>query len=149
MRILIVFGSLLGKTKRLSILAGHILKDNGHDVVVKDVRSTTVQELNSYDLVIMGCSTWDDGQLQFDFRPFHSELLKNKFSGKNFAVFGVGSHKYPHPYYAADILEDAVKTIEGKLLVDTIKLDMDHDDPEDKVDKDIFNWIDNISKSNY
>lgn len=146
MKILLVFGSLLGKTKRLSVLLGQNLKKQGLDIKVKDVRNTHITELNDFDLVILGCSTWDDGMLQFDFRPFHVELMKAKLQSKQFAIFAVGGHRYPHFCFAADILEKTVVMIKGELLVPTLRLDIDHDEPADKMDKEALEWVDSIAK---
>ncbi len=140
MNILIVFGSLLGKTKRTSILIGQTIKDNGFNVKVKDVTMTTIAELKDYDLVIFGSSTWDDGQLQFDFRPFNEALMKSRFAHRNYAIFALGGHRYPHFCTAATILEETVSKIEGNLLVPSLRLDFDHDEPMDKCDKQILEW---------
>lgn len=140
MKVLVVYGSLLGKTARIGELIAEALRSNGFDTTVKDVRETNVFELNGYQLIIMGSSTWDDGQLQFDFRPFNTNLKKSNFKGKNFAIYILGSEKYPHPFYSANILEETVQQIQGNILIPTIKLDIDHDEPEDKKDKEVLIW---------
>lgn len=144
MKILIVFGSLLGKTKRIAVLIGHQLKHKGFDVKVKDVRDTNINELEYFDIIILGASTWDDGMLQFDFRPFHASILENDNKGKIFAVFGVGGHKYPHFCVAADLIEKAVILSKGKLAVPTLRLDIDHDEPADKMDNEVLDWTEQI-----
>jgi flavodoxin len=145
MKILVVFGSLLGKTKRIAVLIGHQLKQQGFEVKVKDVRDTNINEIEYFDIVVLGSSTWDDGMLQFDFRPFHAALMKHDNTGKTFAVFGVGGHKYPHYCLAADILEKTVTISKGKLIVPTLRLDIDHDEPADKLDGDVLEWTSQIA----
>jgi len=146
MKILIVFGSLLGKTKRLAVLAGTELRKKGFDVKVKDVVDTNINELEYFDLVIFGCSTWDDGMLQFDFREFFKVLVHSQFTDKNFAVFGLGSHKYPHFCTAPDIIAGAISAAKGKLIVENLKLDLDHDEPIDKCDNELVEWIHKIEE---
>jgi flavodoxin I len=141
MNILIVFGSLLGKTQRVAQLIGTEVSKAHYKVVVKDVRDVSISDLNKYDLIILGSSTWDDGELQFDFRPFHKELISSNFPDKKFAVFALGSYKYPHPLMAADILVGTVYKLGGNLILDPLKLDIDHDDPEDKRDKEVYDWV--------
>jgi flavodoxin I len=145
MKILVVFGSLLGKTKRKAVLIGHYLQKQGHEVVVKDARTSKAAEVEFFDLVILGSSTWDDGMLQFDFRPFNAELAASKYIGKNFAIFVLGSNNYPHPFAAAGILEKTVQTIGGKLIVETLKLEIDHDEAETKMDKEGLEWAEKIN----
>ena len=145
MKILVVFGSLLGKTKRKAVLIGHYLQKQGHQVVVKDARSSNPKEVELFDLVILGSSTWDDGMLQFDFRPFNAELLNSKFPNKSFAVFVLGSDNYPHPFASAGILEKTVQAVGGKLFIETLKLEIDHDEPETKMDKEALEWAELIN----
>lgn len=146
MKILIVFGSLLGKTKRLAVLAGTELRKKGYDIKVKDVLDTSINELEYFDLVIFGCSTWDDGMLQIDFREFDKQLMKQSFSGKKFAIFGLGGHKYPHFCTAPDIIASSVKMAKGKQIVENLKLDLDHDEPIDKCDAQLIEWIGKIEE---
>jgi flavodoxin I len=140
MKTLLVFGSLLGKTKRLSILIGHLLRQSNIDITVKAVQNTRVSELNKYDVVILGCSTWDDGMLQFDFREFNDELVLQDFPDKKFCVFGVGGKKYPHFCASVDILESSVKRVHGSSMIPSLRLDIDHDEPADKMDKEVIAW---------
>lgn len=146
MKILIVFGSLLGKTKRIAILIGHLLKESGFNVKVKDVKDTNVAELNDYDVIILGSSTWDDGMLQFDFRSFNNELNENQLNGKNFAIFALGGKRYIHFCTAANILEGTVKRVKGDLLLQSLRLDLDHDEPSDKRDNDVITWVKNLTQ---
>jgi flavodoxin len=146
-KVIVIFGSLLGKTKRISVLVGHTLKQGGFDVKVKDVRDVAMTELGNYDLVVLGCSTWYDGMLQFDFRPFHKEMMKTDYAGQNFAVFGVGGHKYPHFCLVADILEKTALFAKASILVPTLRLDIDHDEPADKLDKEILDWCNKITSA--
>ncbi|MFW5719613.1 MAG: flavodoxin domain-containing protein [Candidatus Dojkabacteria bacterium] len=140
MNIIIVFGSLLGKTKRIAVLMGHLLQKNGFHVKVKDVKNAQVEELEYFDMVILGCSTWDDGMLQYDFRHFNQALLEKQYPEKQFAVFGLGGTSYPHFCAAVDILESTISRVEGKLATPSLRLDIDHDEPVDKVDKEVISW---------
>lgn len=140
MKAVIIYGSLLGKTARIAELVGEALNSNGILTTVKDVQNTNVFEINGYDLVILASSTWDDGQLQYDFREFNKALRKTNFSGKKFAVFCLGSHRYPHPFYAGDILAETVQLVQGTHLPPVLKLDIDHDEPENKRDSEALDW---------
>ncbi len=140
MSVLIVFGSLLGKTRRLAVMCGMQLKEFGVEVKVKDVRETDINELEYFDVVILACSTWDDGQLQFDFKPFNSQISEKNYDGKFFAILALGGKKYPHYCAAAEILEETVKKAQGQLIIPTLKLDLDHDEPMEKCDDQVKEW---------
>lgn len=140
MSILIVYGSLLGKTKRLATILNDLLLKNSFNSIIKDVRECTPNELANYDLTIMMCSTWDDGMLQVDFRDFNKKLLRLHFSGRNFAIIGVGGHKYPHFCTSADILTQTVDSIGGIIIIRPLKLNLDHDDHDEKCDNELVEW---------
>lgn len=145
MKIIIVFGSTLGKTMRLAVLAGTILRDKGYDVKVKDVRDSTIDELKNFDLIIFGCSTWDDGMLQFDFREFNNQLMHSNLQNLKFAVFGLGGHKYRHFCTAPDIIASSIKMAKGEVVIENLKLDLDHDEPLQLRDKEMTEWVDKIT----
>lgn len=145
MKIIIVFGSTLGKTMRLAVLAGKILRDKGYDVKVKDVRDSTIDELKNFDLIIFGCSTWDDGMLQFDFREFNNQLMHSNLQNLKFAVFGLGGHKYPHFCTAPDIIASSIKMAKGEVVIENLKLDLDHDEPLQLRDKEMTEWVEKIT----
>jgi flavodoxin I len=89
-------------------LAGAVrkgLQDCGKEVVVRNVRQTQPEELNEYSLLLIGCSTWEDGALQRDFMQFKQRLGTLRLDGKYAAIFGPGSRDYPHFCAAIDILE--------------------------------------------
>lgn len=146
MSVLIIFGSLLGRTKRIAVLLGMHLQAAGFEVKVKDIRDTDINELDYPDLTIMACSTWDDGMLQVDFRPFQKDLMKSKLKGKKFAVLGLGGHKYPHFCTAPDILSAAAKQAGGEVIIENLKLDLDHNEAMDKCDDQVREWGDKIIK---
>ncbi len=145
--ILIVFGSTLGKTKHLAEVSGYTLEKMEFNVIVKDVCYTQIDELFRFDLIILGCSTWDDGMLQYDFRYFFSKFVHYKFHRYKFAVFGVGSRHYPHFCASADILRGAVNSVGGKLICEPLKIDLDHDEPVDKCDNEMVEWTKSLASN--
>lgn len=52
--------------------------------------SMTVEDYNRFQIIIIGLSTWYDGELQSDFEAFFEEFQKIDFSGKAVALFGLG-----------------------------------------------------------
>ena len=63
---------------------------------IADVPITTLQQ---YEYLIIGCPTWDIGQLQADWDKAYNELDTLDLSGKQLAVFGLGDqYGYPDSY---------------------------------------------------
>ena len=61
-----------------------------------------VATLKEYDLVIAGCPTWEDGELQSDWFDLYDELVGADLSGTKVAFFGLGDQEgYPETYQDA------------------------------------------------
>lgn len=55
-----------------------------------DVATLKTSELENYDNLILGTSTWGIGDLQDDWEGFLPELKKANLEGKTIALFGLG-----------------------------------------------------------
>ena len=49
-----------------------------------------VEDFDRFDIIIIGLSTWYDGELQSDFEAFFDDFETIDFSGKVVAMFGLG-----------------------------------------------------------
>jgi flavodoxin I len=136
---LIIFGSTGGSTAFISQFVQSGLESSGYEVTRKDVRKASVDELKNFDLVVLGCSTWDmgklQGQLQIDMRPFVEQLKGYDFKGQPVAVFGLGHYSYTFTCNAANILTEAVRVSNGKLVAETFKIDDVADLFSDKIEE--------------
>ncbi|PIE74763.1 MAG: flavodoxin [Deltaproteobacteria bacterium] len=143
--VIIIYGSTTGNTENTSEQIEKVLSEKGMDVTLKDVSDVKPADINDYDMVLMGCSTWgdEDIELQDDFIPFYEDLGSGDFSGKKVAVFGCGDSSYTHFCGAVDAIEEKVRDLGGKLVVDGLKIDGDPDDAED----DIKSWAEEVSNS--
>ncbi len=121
----LIYGSTTGNTEALSKAVEKGLKTSGLDVSVKEVTDINPGELQDYELIILGCSTWGDGELQDDFISFEEELGKIKLEGKKAAVFGPGDSSYPLFCEAVDILEKRLKECGATIIIDSLKIDGD------------------------
>lgn len=65
----------------LELVDLHNIKDNGF------------AQIDEYDLLIFGISTWDFGELQEDFEAQWPDLEALDFSGKTVALFGLGDQE--------------------------------------------------------
>ena len=62
-------------------------------------RGSREKDFINYDLLILGLSTWYDGDLQSDWEIFFPNLDNIDFSGKNIAIFGLGDQMTYSEYF--------------------------------------------------
>ncbi|RKY65814.1 MAG: flavodoxin [Candidatus Latescibacterota bacterium] len=122
---IVIYGSTTGNTERLSeaVVAG--LKKGGVEVTVREVTETNVNELTDYDLIVLGSSTWGEGELQDDFVDFYNKMGSVSLAGKKAAAFGPGdSEFYPDTFCAAvDLLEYRLKECGAEIVARSLKVD--------------------------
>ncbi len=105
---IIVYGSTTGTTEDMSQIVAQGIKASEFELTVKKVSDSTPEELMGYDLLVLGCSTWGDGDLQDDFVDFEKKLRATNLRGKKAAVFGPGESSYPQFCKSVDILEETL-----------------------------------------
>lgn len=82
------FGSDTGYTESV---AREIVKMIGPEQVdCHDIGKASKDLFSNYNLLIIGLSTWHDGQLQSDWDKFLDEFKTIDFGGKTVAFFGLG-----------------------------------------------------------
>lgn len=59
-------------------------------LAVHDIAETPVEKMLAYDYLIIGCPTWNVGQLQDDWDDVFLELDDLDLTGKKIAIFGLG-----------------------------------------------------------
>lgn len=102
------YGTQTGNTQ---IVAEAIQKQFGGESVVSlyDISDADIDDFAEYDCMIVGCPTWNIGELQSDWDGFFEELDTIAFSGKTVAYFGVGDQ-----IGYADNFQDAMGILEEK-----------------------------------
>ncbi len=103
------FGTQTGNTETL---AETIQRVFGGDSVVTlhDAADTEAAEMEGYEYLIVGCPTWNIGELQADWQGLYDELDNIDFSGKKVAYFGPGDQ-----IGYADNFQDAMGILEEKI----------------------------------
>lgn len=102
------YGSDTGNTE---VIAGLIQSKIGTDQVdLFDVYDCSPSDILNYDHIIIGLSTWHDGQLVSAFDEIEEELKQMDFSGKKVALFGLGDQ-----FGYADFFIDGVGIV-GKII---------------------------------
>lgn len=152
----VVYGSTLGNTEEV---AQKIVQNLGLECDLVNISQTSSQDLNKYDKLIFGASTWNDGELQDDWDSFDFNGLD--LNGKTIAFFGLGDGEGYSDTFCDAIGELYTKftTLGAKVVgqIDTqgytfneskavvngkfVGLIIDNDNESDKTDDRINNWI--------
>ncbi|NJN86956.1 MAG: hypothetical protein HC881_12505 [Leptolyngbyaceae cyanobacterium SL_7_1] len=102
------YGTQTGNTQTAAELIQQEFGGNGvvevHDIAVADP-----EDFASYDCLIIGCPTWNIGELQSDWDGFYEELEAIDFTNKKVAYFGAGDQ-----IGYADNFQDAMGILEEK-----------------------------------
>lgn len=111
------YGTQTGNTQTL---AERIQKELGGSSVVDvlDIANTAPEDFEPYSAIIIGCPTWNVGELQADWEGFYEELDAINFEGKTVAYFGAGDQTgYPDNFQdAMGILEEKITALGGKTV---------------------------------
>ena len=104
------YGSTTGKTETAAEAIQSAL--GGEDVVtMHEIADASTDDFADYDCIIIGCPTWDIGELQADWDGFYQEDLDSvDFSGKKVAYFGTGDQ-----VGYAENFQDAMGILEEKI----------------------------------
>lgn len=106
------YGTQTGNTQTQAQL---IQKEFGGDSVVDiyDIYKVESNDFENYNYIIIGCPTWNIGELQDDWDNFFDELDNIDFSGKKVAYFGAGDQNgYPDSFQdAMGILEEKIQNL--------------------------------------
>ncbi|MGF1494115.1 MAG: flavodoxin FldA [Microcoleaceae cyanobacterium] len=103
------YGSTTGKTEGAAEMIQAAL---GGDSVVTlhEISDVQGEEFGQYENIIIGCPTWNIGELQSDWEGYFDELENIDFSGKKIAYFGTGDQ-----VGYADNFQDAMGLLEEKI----------------------------------
>lgn len=138
--LLIVFGSTMGNTESVArSIADQLKEKTNTKVVIKNVKDTSVEELSNYKELLLGSSTWGDGELQDDMVSFHEELGNISLSGVKSAAFGTGEKSWPQFCKAVDDLEEQLNRCEAE-VVPSLKIDFTEGD----FSVDVSTWVDSL-----
>lgn len=84
----IFFGSETGTTEELAHKIASKLK-----IKAFDIADSEPKQLESFEFLILGTSTWDDGNLQDDWQDFLEDYPTLNLRDKKVALFGLGDQR--------------------------------------------------------
>ncbi|OEE58846.1 flavodoxin [Enterovibrio norvegicus FF-33] len=110
------FGSDTGNTEAIAKM---IQKQLGKQLVhVQDIAKSSKEDINNFDLLLLGIPTWYYGEAQCDWDDFFPELEQVDFSTKLVAIFGCGDQEDYAEYFcdAMGTVRDIVETKGGTII---------------------------------
>lgn len=130
-------------------------------VSTHDIAAEPLQKMLDYDLLIVGCPTWNVGQLQDDWDEKFSQIESLDFHGKKLAMFGLGDQfGYPENYCDAIGILGRAFAAQGAELVgftsaegyeyshslgvedgQFMGLALDEDNESDKTPARVIDWV--------
>lgn len=113
----IFYGSTTGLTAKIAKEIAAALGVDEKDV--HNVATTSPATLGDYELLVLGSSTWGDGEVQPDWYDFLDGARALALDGKKIALFGEGDETMDHTFCAAmarikDELKDSGATFIGE-----------------------------------
>jgi flavodoxin I len=144
-------------------IANKIAEELG-GIEVFNLSSADVNKINNYDKVILGGSTWGDGELNDDWEDAFDNFKGIDLSNKTIALFGLGDQESYSDEFCnalgiiyeyvsktgANIIgftstdgydhEDSEAEIDGKF----VGLVIDEDNQDDLTDERISSWVEEI-----
>ena len=91
----------------------------GSDLVeIHNVKESALSKMAEYDLLILGISTWDFGEIQEDWLAIWDKIDSLPLQGKTVALFGLGDQEGYGEWYldAMGLLHDEVKKAGAHLV---------------------------------
>ncbi|CAK1697758.1 flavodoxin II [Vibrio crassostreae] len=85
----------------------------GEDLVdIHNVKETPLSLMADYDLLLLGISTWDFGEIQEDWNELWEDIATTPMKGKVVALFGLGDQEGYGEWFldAMGLLHDELKT---------------------------------------
>ncbi len=127
MQILLVYATNSGTTMMTAQAVADKLTAAGHQVTIKQVMETSPDDIKTAPAVVLGSPSWDfngmEGMPHEDYVPLIEKLKSMPLDEKPFAIFGLGDSSYTHFCGAVDHLEELVKTVKGKLVTPSLRID--------------------------
>ena len=165
--IALFYGSETGVTDDITMDFVTFWKHDNLDLM--EIGDATVLDFKNYEKLILGLSTWYDGDLQSDWEDFFEDFKTIDFTNKTVAIFGLGDQIAYAEYFvdgigilAKEVIKNGGKVIgywptKGYQHTDSIAiieentelfygLAIDQDNESQLTDERLITWISQIKK---
>lgn len=161
-------GIFYGSSTGSSEVIAKIIKSEfiNTQVDLYDVLKTNPHQMNGYRNLILGVSTWDDGDLQEDWDDFLIHLDEIDFSNKKIALYGLGDQaNFPENFvdgmgvlyhqlkdknckFVGHCPLDGYDFTKSKAVVNNqfVGLAVDEDNQYEKTGERVKKWVKQLSK---
>lgn len=156
----IFFGSNSGNCEDIAKRISKKLEN----IEIFDLSKVKIDKINNYDKLILGSSTWGDGELSDDWEDAWDDFKNLDLSNKTIALFGLGDQEsYSDEFSdAIGIIYEYIKTTSAKIIGFTssegyyhdyskaqiddkfVGLIIDEDNQSDLTDTRVSNWTESI-----
>ena len=135
-----------------------------NNIEIFDLAGTKIEKINEFDKLILGGSTWGDGELNDDWEDVWGNFCKLDLANKTIALFGLGDQEsYSDEFCSAmgiiyeQIVESGAKIVgftstegyyhdgsKAQINDKFVGLVIDEDNQSDLTDKRINDWANDI-----
>ncbi len=160
----VFYGSTTGNTVKAAELIQKAFGSNVADLC--DVGAASPRDLEKYDILILGTSTWHWGGLQDEWALFEDSLTSEMLGGKTVALFGLGDQKRYADHFAdgMGLLYEKIKPLGVKVVGlwprqgydfegsaaelgdHLVGLALDEDNEPEKTNDRVDKWVQQIKK---
>ena len=87
----------------------------------------SAEDMRRGDVLLLASSTWSTGGVEGQLNPHMADLLESKAKSLDLALkpsacIGLGDHRYYYTARAANLLEDYIKSHNGRLVSSTLRI---------------------------
>lgn len=121
------------------------LTEHGHQVKMDRGEHFSATSLTGHDLLILGCSTYEHGELEDHFRyNFWPRIQDIDLAKQKCAVIGLGDSKYDTDYNieSGRLLSEYVETHNGQLVCENLMIDKC---PLPQLQSTVRAWVDTLN----
>ncbi|MCC2605243.1 flavodoxin FldB [Planctobacterium marinum] len=113
-KIALFYGSTTCYTEMAAekIVAEFAAEPFGQDIPMFNIKETNLSRMEEYDVLILGISTWDFGELQEDWESQWQDIAQVNLAGKIIALYGLGDQMG-----YADWFQDALGMLHDEVIV--------------------------------
>lgn len=158
----IFYGSTTGNTENVANKIATALGIGENDI--HNVADTQVHAIESYEILLLGCSTWGIGEMQDDWNDFLFKLKDLNLKNKTVALFGCGDsasfgssfcdalgviyHELEHTgcTFIGEVSPEGYSYDSSEALIDGkfVGLPLDENNEADKTDERVKMWTDEL-----
>ena len=112
----LIYGSDTGMTEEIA--HSIVVEWDISNIEVIEITNAKTSDFDKFDVLILGLSTWYDGDLQSDWESYFDEFKTINFTNKTIAIYGLGD-QYGYGEYFIDgvgILAEVVLENGGKII---------------------------------